>query len=186
MRRNLVLFLQREGLDVAVASNGRQALCMAPEIRPSVIVLEADFDDVSGLNICQCLTEMPQTCGIPVILFTPDPSRVSRRPPGPRGRTRRSRCRRTARTSRSRSPTPSCRCRFRGMPPTSPWKTDRSFHRWSRRLMRAVTWSSTCPGSWATAWSASRRTSRRHSASWTRHSPGRPGSEPCTAAARAR
>jgi CheY-like chemotaxis protein len=74
LRRNLVLFLQREGLDIAVVSSGREALCLAPGLRPSAIVLDADLNDVPGLNLCQCLTDMQQTCGIPVILFTLDPT----------------------------------------------------------------------------------------------------------------
>ncbi len=74
LRRNLVLFLQREGLDVVSVQSGREAIFLAQQIKPSVVILENGLADVPALGICQCFREMPSLSGIPCILITADPT----------------------------------------------------------------------------------------------------------------
>jgi CheY-like chemotaxis protein len=74
VRRNLTLFLQREGFDVVAAETARDVLVMGPHLKPSAILLEATLPGMSGTAVCQCLREMVQTACTPVILYTADPS----------------------------------------------------------------------------------------------------------------
>ncbi|MBM3275963.1 MAG: response regulator [Candidatus Sericytochromatia bacterium] len=74
VRRNLTLFLQREGFDVVAAETARDVLIMGPHLRPSAFLLEAGVPGMSGTAVCQCLREMIQTACTPIILYSADSS----------------------------------------------------------------------------------------------------------------
>lgn len=73
LRRNLAFLLQREGLDLLVAADGREALHLAQKHRPSLIILDVELPGVNGFGVCRCLKEDKALGGIPVLLFSQDP-----------------------------------------------------------------------------------------------------------------
>jgi DNA-binding response OmpR family regulator len=74
------LYLERDGFDVAVVSNGREALHAARRRRPALIVLDVMMPEVDGLEVCRQLggdgdggsTDGTDGTdgGIPIILLT--------------------------------------------------------------------------------------------------------------------
>ncbi|MCI0370639.1 MAG: response regulator [candidate division NC10 bacterium] len=63
-------FLTVNGLGVLVAHDGSEALRLAQERKPDVIVLDVMMPGMDGYEVCQKLKEDPRTRGIPVILHT--------------------------------------------------------------------------------------------------------------------
>jgi len=61
--------LEREGLKVFTASNGRDGLKMAKSERPDLIVLDIMMPGMSGFEVCQRLKEDESTALIPVVLW---------------------------------------------------------------------------------------------------------------------
>jgi DNA-binding response OmpR family regulator len=61
------LYLERDGFDVDVVSNGREALHAARRRRPALIVLDVMMPEVDGLEVCR---QLGGDEGIPVILLT--------------------------------------------------------------------------------------------------------------------
>ena len=61
------LYLERDGFDVAVASNGREALQVARRRRPALIVLDVMMPEVDGLEVCR---QLGGDEGVPIILLT--------------------------------------------------------------------------------------------------------------------
>ena len=74
LRRNLAFLLQREGLDLLIASDGREALHLMQKHRPSLVILDVDLPGVSGFGVCQCIKEDRQLGTTPVLIFSQDPS----------------------------------------------------------------------------------------------------------------
>lgn len=62
--------LQRQGYDIAAASNGAQALARAASDRPDLIILDVMMPDMDGYEICRRLRANPTTQPIPIIMFT--------------------------------------------------------------------------------------------------------------------
>lgn len=73
LRRNLAFSLQREGLDVTIASDGREALHLARMNRPTLIIADADLPGISGFGVCQCIKEDPELSHLPVLLYSQSP-----------------------------------------------------------------------------------------------------------------
>jgi CheY-like chemotaxis protein len=73
LRRNLAFLLQREGLDLLIASDGREALHLVQKHRPSLVILDVDLPGVSGLGVCQCIKEDRSLGTVPVLLYSQDP-----------------------------------------------------------------------------------------------------------------
>jgi CheY-like chemotaxis protein len=63
-------FLTVNGLTVVVSREGTEALRLAVERSPDVIVLDVMIPTMDGYEICRRLKADPRTCEIPVILHT--------------------------------------------------------------------------------------------------------------------
>ena len=62
--------LNDAGYEVLEASGGEEALRMAIEARPALILLDVNLPDVNGTEVCRRLKQDPQTARIPVIQIT--------------------------------------------------------------------------------------------------------------------
>lgn len=61
------LYLERDGFDVTVVSNGREAVQAARRRRPALIVLDVMMPELDGLDVCR---QLGGDEGIPIILLT--------------------------------------------------------------------------------------------------------------------
>jgi DNA-binding response OmpR family regulator len=69
--RNLLdHFLKGQGYEVILASDGNEALKLASEKNPQVIILDIKMPGLDGLEVCKRLREKEQTKIIPVIVIT--------------------------------------------------------------------------------------------------------------------
>ncbi|MCG6919135.1 MAG: response regulator [Deltaproteobacteria bacterium] len=69
--RNLLdHFLKGQGYEVVLASDGNEALKLAAEENPQVIILDIKMPGLDGLEVCKQLKENEQTKLIPVIVIT--------------------------------------------------------------------------------------------------------------------
>jgi CheY-like chemotaxis protein len=64
------LMLQRQGYQIAAASNGQQALNMAAAEKPDLIILDVMMPDMDGYEVTRQLRANPATTLIPIIMFT--------------------------------------------------------------------------------------------------------------------
>ena len=62
--------LEREGFDVLVASDGDEALLIAEEESPDLILLDWMLPHRSGLEVCRQLRRRPQSRQVPIIMLT--------------------------------------------------------------------------------------------------------------------
>ena len=62
--------LEREGFRVVAAYDGEEALIMAGEERPDVVLLDWMLPLTSGLEVCRRLRRQPETRDIPVLMLT--------------------------------------------------------------------------------------------------------------------
>jgi len=69
--RNLLdHFLRGQGYEVVLATDGNQALKLAAEENPQVIILDIRMPGLDGLKVCKRLKENEQTKLIPIIVIT--------------------------------------------------------------------------------------------------------------------
>jgi DNA-binding response OmpR family regulator len=66
----LALRLERAGFRVAQAVDGEQALSLARELRPDVLVLDVMMPRLSGTEVLGALRGDEATAGIPVVLLS--------------------------------------------------------------------------------------------------------------------
>lgn len=64
------LMLQRQGYEIASASNGAQALSMAQREMPDLIVLDVMMPDMDGYQVTSTLRQLPATSLTPILMFT--------------------------------------------------------------------------------------------------------------------
>ena len=62
--------LEREGIRVTAAYNGREALELTRQVMPDLILLDVMMPDMDGIEVCQRLQADEATRGIPVIFVT--------------------------------------------------------------------------------------------------------------------
>jgi two-component system phosphate regulon response regulator PhoB len=62
--------LEKEGYDVAVASDGEEALLLVDERLPDLIVLDWMLPKISGIEVCRRLRQRPETRNAPIIMLT--------------------------------------------------------------------------------------------------------------------
>ena len=70
IRHLLDHFLRGQGYEVVLAADGNQALKLATEESPQLIVLDIKMPGLNGLEVCKRLKEKEQTKLIPVIVIT--------------------------------------------------------------------------------------------------------------------
>jgi CheY-like chemotaxis protein len=64
------LKLQNAGYRVLTARDGREALLVAQQERPDLIITDYHMPELSGLELCAKLKEDPATSDIPAIMLT--------------------------------------------------------------------------------------------------------------------
>ena len=62
--------LEREGFRVAEARDGEEALLMAREQKPDLVILDWMLPLLSGLEVCRQLRRGPETRNVPIIMLT--------------------------------------------------------------------------------------------------------------------
>jgi len=58
------------GYEVLEAGTGAEALAIARTLKPTLILLDVNLPDISGLEVCEALKKDPETAAIPVIQIT--------------------------------------------------------------------------------------------------------------------
>jgi two-component system alkaline phosphatase synthesis response regulator PhoP len=64
------LKLRNAGFNVITAQDGQEALEMAQQHKPDLIITDYHMPQLSGLELCQRLKQDPATSGIPAIMLT--------------------------------------------------------------------------------------------------------------------
>jgi DNA-binding response OmpR family regulator len=68
--RFVALNLRLEGFEVVVANDGQDALDMALDVRPSLILLDTMMPRMDGYEVCSRLRDQRPDAQIPVIMLT--------------------------------------------------------------------------------------------------------------------
>ncbi|MGD8865227.1 MAG: response regulator, partial [Anaerolineales bacterium] len=64
------LMLERQGYEIAVASNGTIGLEKAEDLKPELILLDVMMPDLDGYEVTKRLRSDPSLAHIPIIMFT--------------------------------------------------------------------------------------------------------------------
>ena len=62
--------LEKEGYEVAVAADGEEALILANERLPDLVVLDWMLPKVSGIEVCRRLRQRAESRNVPIIMLT--------------------------------------------------------------------------------------------------------------------
>jgi two-component system phosphate regulon response regulator PhoB len=62
--------LQKEGYEVTVAGDGEEALLLAEETTPDVVLVDWMLPKLSGIEVCRRLRNRPATRNVPIIMLT--------------------------------------------------------------------------------------------------------------------
>jgi len=60
----------RAGYDVTRTGDGEEALILAEEVRPDLMILDWMIDGISGIEVCRRLRRRPVTANLPIIMLT--------------------------------------------------------------------------------------------------------------------
>jgi two-component system phosphate regulon response regulator PhoB len=66
----LIWHFEREDYDVRRTGNGEEALMLAEEEHPDVVILDWMIEGVSGLEVCRRLRRKERTANVPIIMLT--------------------------------------------------------------------------------------------------------------------
>ena len=66
----LVWHFEREQFDVRWTTDGEQALMLAEEVVPDLVILDWMIEGVSGIEVCRRLRRNPETANVPIIMLT--------------------------------------------------------------------------------------------------------------------
>ena len=66
----LVWHFEREGFRVAHTADGEEALLLARERAPDIVLLDWMVEGLSGLEVCRRLRRLPATANVPIIMLT--------------------------------------------------------------------------------------------------------------------
>ena len=67
---HLRTLLEREGLHVEWARDGRQGVQKAQQLHPDLVVLDIQMPEMNGFEVSRILKEEVKTADIPIIMFT--------------------------------------------------------------------------------------------------------------------
>ena len=70
--------LTRKGFEVETNDNWDDALHQLEFFEPQLILLDVFLNGIDGLDICKKLKSMPNTCHIPILIFSAYPSIAER------------------------------------------------------------------------------------------------------------
>jgi CheY-like chemotaxis protein len=77
-RELLVIVFADAGFTVTSTGNGEEALTLARQHRPDVIVIDILMPGMDGIEVTRCMKEDPQLANIPIVAYTANPSLVVR------------------------------------------------------------------------------------------------------------
>jgi DNA-binding response OmpR family regulator len=63
-------FLEEQGYQVVLASDGNEALDLVESENPQIIILDLKLPGLNGIEVCKRLKEREETRSIPVIIIT--------------------------------------------------------------------------------------------------------------------
>ena len=66
----LVYNLQREDFEVQTTPDGEEALMIARESPPDLVLLDWMIEGISGIEVCRRLRRRPETANVPIIMLT--------------------------------------------------------------------------------------------------------------------
>lgn len=66
----LVYHFRREDFDVKQTPDGEEALLLAQESPPDIVLLDWMVEGLSGIEVCRRLRRMPETANVPIIMLT--------------------------------------------------------------------------------------------------------------------
>lgn len=66
----LVYHFNRAEFDVAQTPDGEEALMLAEETPPDIVILDWMVESLSGIEVCRRLRRMPTTANVPIIMLT--------------------------------------------------------------------------------------------------------------------
>ncbi len=66
----LVWHFEREEFEVEQTADGEEALLLARESPPDVVLLDWMIEGISGIEVCRRLRRMPDTANVPIIMLT--------------------------------------------------------------------------------------------------------------------
>jgi two-component system phosphate regulon response regulator PhoB len=61
---------EREDFDVRQTPDGEEALILAQERTPDIVLLDWMVENLSGIEVCRRLRRMPETSNVPIIMLT--------------------------------------------------------------------------------------------------------------------
>lgn len=62
--------LEKLGYEVVSAFSGSQAVAVAHETPPDLVLLDLRLPDATGFDVCEDLADSPSTCGTPIIILS--------------------------------------------------------------------------------------------------------------------
>lgn len=66
----ITFHFEREGYVVTRTGDGEEALLLADEIRPDIMVLDWMIEGISGIEVCRRLRRRPTTANLPILMLT--------------------------------------------------------------------------------------------------------------------
>ena len=66
----LSFHLRRSDFEVTTTADGEEALLLARESAPDLVILDWMIEGISGLEVCRRLRRMPETANVPIIMLT--------------------------------------------------------------------------------------------------------------------
>jgi two-component system, OmpR family, phosphate regulon response regulator PhoB len=66
----LVWHFERQEFDVRQTADGEEALLLAEEAVPDIVILDWMIEGISGLEVCRRLRRRPATANVPIIMLT--------------------------------------------------------------------------------------------------------------------
>jgi two-component system phosphate regulon response regulator PhoB len=66
----ITFHFEREGYAVSRTGDGEEALLLAEEIRPDLMILDWMIEGISGIEVCRRLRRRPSTANLPILMLT--------------------------------------------------------------------------------------------------------------------